>query len=244
MILLGIDVETTGLDPSTDRITELGMVLYDTDANQPLKIYCEYVNIDGPVPEFITELTGITKTHLDIYGVSISEAMQAYVKMLGIADHQVAHNAPFDRSMIDAEIARLSMAGLPPETPWIDTSVDVPYPKGIQTRKLQYLCPEHGFINPWSHRALFDVLSMLKVLSQYDIKEVVRIAGEPNITVMAICQKPWEDKAPDGQKDTDLAKGRGYRFNGESKQWQKTLKQSQLSEELNNGQLKVQVLEG
>ena len=243
LIILGIDVETTGLDCNTHRITELGMVLYDTDRKQPLRMYCEYVKIDSNVPPMITQLTGITDGDLSSYGIPIEEAMAAYFEFCELAEYQVAHNAPFDRGFINAEITRIEAPGVPKDIPWIDTSVDVRYPEGIQTRKLEFLGPAHGFLNPWSHRALFDVLSMLKVLDNYDINEVTRLAGEPDVTMIAICQKPWDDKAADGKKDTDKAKGMGYRWNGTAKQWQKKVKQSQISAEQNNGELKVQVLE-
>jgi len=247
MLILGLDCETTGLDPEKDKMTELGMVLYDTEAKMPLKIYCEYIKIEGEVPEFITDLTGITKQHLDDYGVPLDAAIEEYLVYSVMAEYQVAHNAPFDRGFINAAIASLKLSGIPNEndTPWIDTSVDVPYPKKITTRKLEFLGPAHGFINPWSHRALFDVLSMLKVLDHYDINKVVRLAGEGDSMLVAICQKPWLDKAPDGQKDTDTARELGFRWNGDKKRWQKIVKESQVEQELirANGVIKVQILE-
>jgi oligoribonuclease (3'-5' exoribonuclease) len=36
MKLLGIDLETTGLDVTKDRIIEIGMVLWETDTQTPI----------------------------------------------------------------------------------------------------------------------------------------------------------------------------------------------------------------
>ncbi len=66
MKLLGIDVETTGLDTNNDRITEVGLVVWCTEKHAPLYLY--NVNLLWPdMPELtpeITALTGIDLEHL------------------------------------------------------------------------------------------------------------------------------------------------------------------------------------
>lgn len=240
MLVLGVDVETTGLSFVDDRITELGMVVYDTDRNQPVRMYSEYVKAEGKAvsPE-ITELTGITNEDLTKYGRSPKLAMVDFLIYQGSVDYVVAHNAPFDRGMIEAEIERQEVDYEPKY--WIDTSVDIPYPPSIKTRKLQHLAPDHGFLNPWSHRAVFDVLTMLKVLSKYDISRVVDLAKQPSILLQAVCKKPWEDTAPEGKKETDIARSLGFRWDGGNKQWRKIVKQEQLEHE-QNGPLKIAVI--
>jgi len=238
MLLLGVDVETTGLSFENDKITELGMVLYDTELNMPVKFYDEFVKCGMPIPEEIVKLTGITDELVVKYGVPAQKAMQAFIKFSYVADYIVAHNAPFDRGMIEAELKVQKFNELA-DRHWIDTSVDVPYPPGIKTRKLQHLGPDHGFLNPWSHRAVFDVLSMLKVLSFYDINDVARVSKEPNVTLMAVCEKPWEDNGV----STGKAKEVGFRWNGDKKKWLKIVKKSQVENELKNQEVKIQIVE-
>jgi hypothetical protein len=69
--------------------------------------------------------------------------------------------------------------------PWIDTLTDIPYPAEISTRKLSYLAADHGFINPFQHRALFDVLTMLNVLSRYELGAILEFQQIPWVTIQA-----------------------------------------------------------
>ena len=73
------------------------------------------------------------------------------------------------------------------------------------------------------------------MLDCYDIHEVIRRAKSPNVTLEAICKKPWKDPAPDGEKDTDKAKANGFRWNGDNKTWVRVCKDFEV------GQMKEQL---
>lgn len=222
MIILGLDFETTGLDFLTDRITEIGAVLWDTDTGKPLRLFNTLVNHDdAPVitPE-IERLTGITQAMIDQFGVPVDVAVRGLLILMKSADAVVAHNGTgFDRPMLEAQIKRLDWTWQEPQ--WIDTATDVPYPPHITTRKLVHLAAEHGFLNPFAHRAQFDVLTMLTILQRYNIAEVIDIARQPNITLEA--QVSYDDR--------DKAKSRGYRWHSESRTWRKTIKEGQIEAE-------------
>ena len=49
MKIAAIDLETTGLDPNTDKVIEVGACLFDWDAQGPLKLYSEFVQHPGLV---------------------------------------------------------------------------------------------------------------------------------------------------------------------------------------------------
>jgi len=53
-----IDVETTGLDPEEDRIIEIGIVHFES--GEVTDVYGQLIDPDMPLPEEVTELTGIT----------------------------------------------------------------------------------------------------------------------------------------------------------------------------------------
>lgn len=235
MLFLGVDFETTGLDLKNDRITEVGAVLWDTDRKSPVEIFSSFM-YDKSYPELtpeITELTGITKDDLLERGFQPTIVFSTLLSLMDKADFVLAHNGTnFDRPMFEAEMTRGTL--IPKDdVAWIDTSVDIPYPKKISTRKLSYLAVEHGFINPFPHRALFDVMTMLKVASFYDTQEIVRLSLSPSMTIRAVVS----------YDDRKLASERGYRWNAEMKFWLKTIKQCQLDNEIKDVPFKTLVIE-
>jgi len=238
MRLLGIDLETTGLDIETLDVLEIGAILWDTERQAPLAVMNHLINEPGvEVPELITILTGIRQEDLRL-GLSQEEAYSDLVAWADEADYLVAHNGTnFDVPIIKRDLAELNMIM---EKNWIDTSIDIDFP--TTTRKLTHLAAEHNFINPFAHRAFSDVLTMLKVLSNYDIDEVVENSKQPLVEVQACTLEPWKDPAPDGKKETDLAKARGYRWNPQRKMWVKNIRKSGLALEQQHGEFGIIVL--
>lgn len=236
MLILGIDFETTGLNSQTDRVTEIGAVLWDTSERKPLAVLSEMVYAaDYPrLSAEITDLTGITQSALETFGKPPAVAFTKLIDLSKSAEACVAHNAPFDRGFLAAELGRLALV-FDAKIPWIDTSADLPFSKKITTRKLVHLAAEHGFVNPFAHRAAFDVLTMLKILDAYDIQEVIKLSLEPNITLLANTAPPWSDQG----RSTDLAKARGYRWDGSKKRWHKIVKKSQVEREQSHGEFPV-----
>lgn len=242
MLLLGVDVETTGLDVREDRITELGAVLWDTERRAPIVVANHYVwdKSYPPLSAEITEITGIRTEDLQEFGIPPAVVFSDYNLLAKRADCIVAHNGNnFDKPLMENQFSKNQVAWV--NTPWLDTSVDVPYPQTIKTRKLTHLAAEHGFLNPFAHRAFADVLTMLAVLDRYDIAECARLSQEPNVDIEAVTLAPWKDPAPEGQKETDKAKARGFRWNGARKKWIKTVKESFADKEVSECPFPVKV---
>lgn len=231
MLVLGLDTETTFTDPINPReaqIIEIGAVLWDTDRNFPIKIHQELVKWRGG--EFdprITDLTGFIQKDLD-FGIPIEGALINLHELVSQASAIVAHNGiSFDKEVLLGEADRAQYGDYwIKETPWIDTMVDIPFPKKIETRKLDFLAPSHGFINPYAHRACFDVLTMLKVMSNYDFNDILKRSTAQKIKVRAITMKPWED----GGKSNEIAKAHGFKFDGQSKTWVRTVLDFELAD--------------
>lgn len=225
MKLLALDFETTWENPvdvKVLRITEIGAVLMDWGTKSPLLMMSEFVHSPEypKSPTELVELTGITDEMLVKYGKNPRTSLKDLNVLMREADYVVAHNGSlFDRPLYKNECYRHVVDIV--DTPWIDTRTDIIYPSNIKARKLTHLAAEHGFVNPFAHRALFDCLTMMKVLSLYPIEEVIALAKEPLINCVARVS----------YQDRDLAKSRGYYWNGEDKSWFKPMKESQFEEE-------------
>lgn len=242
MLLLGVDFESTGLNVNEDRIIEIGAVIWDTTRQAPVRVFNEIINVDCQLKAEITAITGINQGDLNNFGVSLLESLNILVGMTEECAYIVGHNCNgFDKPLLLAECEREHVAF--PDKHWLDTSLDIPYPEAMKTRKLVHLAAEHGFVNPFAHRAFADVLTMFRVLSHYDIDAIIDTSKQPTIKLLAIVKKPWEDTAPEGKKETDLARARGYRWEGVTKRWIKLAKKKQVESELQHGEFQVREIE-
>ena len=214
MLICGVDFETTGLDSKTDRIIEIGAVLWDTERQLPLRILSCYVNPEREISPEITAITGITNGDV-AYGVPENKALADLFELAVYSDgYFMAHNAEFDKGFYDAACIRSGV--LNEEMVWLCSKNDIVYPERITTRNLRHLAAENGFLNPFSHRAVFDVLTMFKVASCYKIEDIIARAAQPTLYVQAVVSFDEKEKA----------KARGYYWCGPKKIWWRTMKES------------------
>lgn len=233
--ILGIDFETTGLDLENDRVTEVGLVLWEIETKTPIQIAGFLVKTDKEVTAEITKLTGITREMLDKFGKSEDMAFRAVQNSVYQADYIMAHNGnDFDRPLLanwDKRQESKTQVRLPDKV-WIDSKTDLPAEAYQKSAGLKYMACDHGFLYD-GHRAVNDVLAMLKILSFYDAATVIERAKQPTIHVQALVTF-----------DTNkLAKERGYHWKPETKQWVKPIKANELEKEKAEASFKLRVLE-
>ncbi len=217
MYLLGLDLETTGLDLKNDEIIEIGAVVWDIERKAPVRIWNQLVQCSQKIPPEIQDITGISQADVDQFGVPLLEAFSELKKLANNCSYIVAHNGnKFDRVIVEREWSKNPEMKV--SLPWIDTMTDLPFPEEVQSRKLTYLAAEHGFLNPFQHRAVFDVLTMLKVLAHYEFNEIEELQKSPSQRIIA--QVSFENK--------DLAKNLGFRWDPSSRTWSIELKEVQV----------------
>ena len=108
------DLETTGLKPAQEEITEIAAVLVRD--GQIIDSFQSYVNPHKPIPKEITELTGISdETVRD--APELSDALDRFLNFAGNRP-LIAHNAGFDMSFLNAACKRLNIER---EFTYIDT---------------------------------------------------------------------------------------------------------------------------
>ncbi|MBN1127883.1 MAG: hypothetical protein JXA71_02780 [Chitinispirillaceae bacterium] len=99
---VAIDVETTGLDFSRDRVIEVGAVQFI--AGKPGREFAAFVNPGVPIPDTITELTSISNSDVATAPPfsAIADALIAFVNDLPLCGHQV----DFDLNFLNRELER------------------------------------------------------------------------------------------------------------------------------------------
>lgn len=229
MVGLYLDVETTGLDVSSDRIIEIGLVTFEFSGDgrifKLLEEYSHYQDPEVPIPTHITEITGITNDMVKDMNID----KDILVKYLTEADLIIAHNAAFDRGFIESFIPSA------PTKPWACSMIDVTWSKeGIESSKLEYLAYKYGFYYD-GHQAVTDCLAGIHVLSKKLPKSKKYVLSEVLENTKKSKFKLWAEGAPFESKD--ILKRRGYKWNSEQtkdkyKAWWIELDEDETVEEL------------
>jgi DNA polymerase-3 subunit epsilon len=155
-----VDCETTGLDPNTDALLELGISLVEYSPFNG-KLYrvieeASWLQDPGrPIPVEITQLTGLTD---DIVKGQMIPAPLAE-SMIERASIVIAHNAGFDRLFLE----NFSKAFA--NKPWGCSIADIDWKgEGIASTKLDYLLFKLGWYFD-GHRATEDIRATMQLLS-------------------------------------------------------------------------------
>lgn len=131
----------------------------------------------------------------------------------------VAHNAAFDRAFVQSRFDEL---GIEMPGRWACSMKHIDWEKhGFRTRALNYLAADHGFVNPFAHRAMFDCATTLRVCEPY-FEELCTRSYLREYKLLAQ-GAPFETK--------DILKRRKYRWDPEQRVWYKVLLEDRLQEE-------------
>ena len=117
-----LDTETTGLDPRTGhRVIEIACIELE-DLLPTGGHFHRYINPDRDIDPDAERIHGISRQFLhDKPRFDDPTVAEAFLEYVGDAQI-VAHNAPFDRGFVNAELERAGLAPLP-ESQWTCTYV-------------------------------------------------------------------------------------------------------------------------
>ncbi|MGE5453114.1 MAG: 3'-5' exonuclease [Acidobacteriota bacterium] len=211
-----LDTETTGLDTTRDQIIELALILVDVDAQtgQPLKVthvLDELEDPGRPIPADAARVTGITDEM--VAGKRLPDERIADL-MSGVS-LVVAHNARFDRAMVERRLPGFT------DLAWACSVSDIDWnQEGRGSAKLEFLASELGWFYD-AHRAEMDCHALLAVLASTlpksgmtGLKRLLDAAAQTRYRVFAT-GSPFDSK--------DALRVRGYRWDADRKVWHTTV---------------------
>ncbi len=97
--IVALDLETTGLDPSSDAITEIGAVRFN--GRRVEEEWSTLVNPRRPIPAFITQLTGIDN-NMVMHAPDVEDVIPEFAQFVGNAP-VLGHNVRFDLSFLQRQ---------------------------------------------------------------------------------------------------------------------------------------------
>ncbi|MDR2508833.1 MAG: hypothetical protein LBC50_01745 [Candidatus Ancillula sp.] len=117
MKMLGFDTETTGLDLKNDRIVEVAFTRKNTEKSSVREAVIDVdqwvVNPGIKIPEFVSNIHGITDERAQIEGVNAAESAEKCAQIITEAASEgracVIYNAGYDLGILKYELLRYSL---------------------------------------------------------------------------------------------------------------------------------------
>jgi len=207
---IAVDVETTGLVHSADRIIELALRRFRYDRQGVItNIDRAYSWLEDPGTAITSDISQITGLHdADVAGKSIDD--DEAVRLLGTGTLIIAHHARFDRPWIEARLP--DARGLA----WACSMEGIDWrSRGLEGGKLGFLLMQAGWFHD-GHRAGVDVDAVVQLLRHRfdDGRTVLSVLTEKAAVPSWIVRATGADFSV-----KDLLRGRGYRWDADRKVW-------------------------
>ena len=151
---ISFDLETTGLDPNTDRITEISACRFVK--GEYSEEFTTLVNPEIPIPKNIISLTGITNNMVKDAPV-ISDVLPDFINFIGTIP-LVGHNIDFDYCFLSQNIS-ITDFNLPDSSLYDTLSLARSFIYFHNSFSLGSLCDYYGITIENAHRAGADALS-------------------------------------------------------------------------------------
>lgn len=152
--LVLVDLETTGLDKTKDRVIEVAAVV--VRGNKVVEKYQTLVDPGFEISDRISKFTGIKKSDL-VGKPSFAEVAPELISVINRGGVFVAHNAPFDYGFLEEEFKRVDMPFASSSLCTVDLSRAL-YP-GESSHNLDAIMKRFNIRIKNRHRALDDVMA-------------------------------------------------------------------------------------
>ncbi len=158
--MIAFDIETTGLDNRTCKITEIGAV--KIKGGEVIDTFQTFVDPEMPIPEEIVKLTSITD-EMVMGAPSQSDAVRAFLDFAG-ERMLIAHNANFDCGFIRVAATN---AGIPFENTYLDTVALSQFVNPeLKKHKLNIVAEHYGLGDFEHHRADADAKMLAMIFRE------------------------------------------------------------------------------
>jgi len=204
--ILILDLETTGVTPGTDRIVEVGLLLYSVTHRSTIRAMSSVVDSGvGNPAESINRVPGAILGD----GITPDTAYSTVRSWMGAADAVIGHNiVDFDRMFLPPDIQTLR--------PFIDTCNDLLWPRQQKPGEgLVKLALAHDLGVSHAHRAAVDCDLLARLLTRVhelgvDLGPFLERGLRPKAQFQAMVS----------YDDRELAKTAGFKWNEDgSRRW-------------------------
>lgn len=181
-----IDLETTGGNPNSERIIEIGIVLHD--GKHKIGEYTTLINPEKEISAFISTFTGITNAMVK----NAPKFVEVADTILELLEGKiiVAHNARFDYNFIKSEFRRINIPFTKKNICTVQLSRKI-FPQ-YKSHSLGNICKDLGIEVDNRHRAFGDAAAtalLLEKLIEHDTKELFKEYLEDDIKKIHLPQK-------------------------------------------------------
>lgn len=185
--MLVLDTETTGTDPATARVVELGAVLIE--AGRPVRRMRSLINPGGPIPEECTKVHGISDADV-AEAPPFEDLAGRLVDLLEWVDATAGYNGVgYDSRVLAEELWRAMV--YPPPRQLVERMLDPlvfvrQHLRHLRERKLGAIAEHFGVRLDEAHTAVADALATAEVIREMvgaglipdDLDEALRLQAK------------------------------------------------------------------
>ncbi len=216
--ILIVDTETTGLNPNTDQVIEIGAILYSVKHQTTIEPFSTPLPAQSNPAEHINRIKPALL--MEVTAEDAQRGVQRIVEMATRAEVIVAHNAEFDKKWFG--LSKNGKSTLPAllnfrgeALPWVCTCNDFKWPRQTRSgQSLLELAAAHDIGVFGIHRALTDCQLIAALFDRMgNLQAMFEKALRPKALFKALVS----------YANREQAKQAGFRWNLERKRWERKM---------------------